>query len=78
MTRLKATAEHPDALNRGRAATDLAQRVAAYHDAAAIYLADRPLLFLFHMQWLYAYSDKLKGFTPVPDGLIRPQGLTLE
>jgi peptide/nickel transport system substrate-binding protein len=67
-----------DALNRGRAATDLAQRAAAYHDAAAIYLADRPLVFLFHMQWLYAYSDKLKGFTPVPDGLIRPQGLTLE
>jgi peptide/nickel transport system substrate-binding protein len=67
-----------DAMNRGRTATDLTQRAAAYHDVASIYLADRPLIFLFHMTWLYAYSDKVKGFTPVPDGLIRPQGLTLQ
>jgi peptide/nickel transport system substrate-binding protein len=67
-----------DALNRGRTATDPTQRATAYHDAASIYLADRPLIFLFHMTWLYAHSDKLKGFTPVPDGLIRPQGLTLQ
>jgi peptide/nickel transport system substrate-binding protein len=65
-------------LNRGRAATDPAQRAAAYHEAASIYLDDRPLIFLFHMTWLYAHSDRLKGFVPVPDGLIRPQGLTLE
>jgi peptide/nickel transport system substrate-binding protein len=67
-----------DALNRGRAATDPAQRAAAYHEAASIYLTDRPLIFLFHMTWLYAHSDRLKGFVPVPDGLIRPQGLVLE
>jgi hypothetical protein len=30
------------------------------------------------MTWLYAHSDRLKGFVPVPDGLIRPQGLVLE
>jgi peptide/nickel transport system substrate-binding protein len=71
-------AKFDETLNRGRSATDLAQRAAAYHDAASIYLADRPLVFLFHMTWLYAHSDKLKGFTPVPDGLIRPQGLVLE
>jgi peptide/nickel transport system substrate-binding protein len=67
-----------DALTRGRTATDLAQRASAYHEAASIYLTDRPLIFLFHMTWLYAHTDKLKGFTPVPDGLIRPQGLTLD
>jgi peptide/nickel transport system substrate-binding protein len=67
-----------DALNRGRTATDPTQRAAAYHVAAAIYLTERPLIFLFHMTWLYAHSDRLKGFTPVPDGLIRPQGLELE
>ena len=65
------------ALNQGRAATDPTQRAEAYHQAAALYLADRPLIFLFHMTWLYASSDKLSGFTPVPDGLIRPQGLRL-
>lgn len=66
------------ALNLGRTATDPMQRGEAYHQAAAIYLADRPLVFLFHMTWLYAHSDKLSGFTPVPDGLIRPQGLRLQ
>jgi hypothetical protein len=30
------------------------------------------------MTWLYAHSDRLNGFSAVPDGLIRPQGLTLE
>ncbi len=66
------------ALNQGRTATDATQRAEAYHQAAAIYLTDRPLIFLFHMTWLYAHSDKLSGFTPVPDGLIRPQGLRLQ
>ena len=66
------------ALNQGRTATDPTQRAEAYHQAAAIYLTDRPLIFLFHMTWLYAHSDKLSGFTPVPDGLIRPQGLRLQ
>jgi len=45
---------------------------------AAIYVADRPMLFLMHMTWLYAVSKHLSGFTPVPDGLIRPQGLMLQ
>ena len=71
-------AKFDDALNRGRGATDLTQRIAAYHEAASIYLTDRPLIFLFHMAWLYAHTDRLRGFTPVPDGLIRPQGLELE
>jgi peptide/nickel transport system substrate-binding protein len=67
-----------DALARARVLTDPAQRAVAYHDVAAIYLNDRPLIFLFHMKWLYAHTERLKGFTPVPDGLIRPQGLTLD
>jgi peptide/nickel transport system substrate-binding protein len=66
------------ALTRARGSTDPVQRAAAYHDVAAIYLTDRPLIFLFHMRWLFAHTDRVKGFTPVPDGLIRPQGLTLE
>ena len=41
-------------------------------------LADRPLIYLWHPKWLYAMSRKLTGFTPYPDGLIRPQGLRME
>ena len=65
-------------LEKARAVTDLTQREALYHQVAAIYVADRPMLFLMHMTWLYAVSKHLSGFTPVPDGLIRPQGLMLQ
>jgi peptide/nickel transport system substrate-binding protein len=65
-------------LEKARAVTDPAQRQDLYHQVAATYIADRPMLFLFHMTWLYAVSKHLEGFTPVPDGLIRPQGLVLQ
>jgi len=66
------------ALDRARAVTDPATRAALYHQVAAIYTTDRPMLFLFHMTWLYALSRHVSGFIPVPDGLIRPQGLMLQ
>lgn len=71
-------ARFDDTLNQARAATDPMHRQELYRQAASIYVADRPLIFLFHMTWLYAHTAKLNGFTPVPDGLIRPQGLELQ
>jgi len=65
-------------LDKARAVTDPAARAALYHQVAAIYTTDRPMLFLFHMTWLYALSRHVSGFVPVPDGLIRPQGLMLQ
>jgi peptide/nickel transport system substrate-binding protein len=67
-----------DVLARARAATDLAQRQGLYHDAAAIYLKDLPDIYLYHMTWVWAYSAKLSGFIPISDGMIRPQGLSLD
>jgi peptide/nickel transport system substrate-binding protein len=32
---------------------------------------DRPLIYLYHVKWLYAYSTKLIGFVPYPDGIAR-------
>ena len=64
-------------LDHARAVTDPAARADLYHQVAKIYTTDRPMLFLFHMTWLYALNRDLSGFTPVPDGLIRPQGLML-
>jgi len=65
-------------LDKARAVTDPTARADLYHQVAAIYTIDRPMLFLFHMTWLYALSQHLSGFAPVPDGLIRPQGLMLQ
>ena len=30
------------------------------------------------MTWLFAACERLHGFVATPDGLIRPQGLTLD
>ncbi len=65
-------------LGRARASTDLAERQSLYRQVAAQYLTDRPDIVLFHMTWLFAASDALHGFVATPDGLIRPQGLSLQ
>ena len=66
-----------DVLARARGVTDVAQRQALYRQLVDIYLGDRPHIVLYHAKWLWALSDKVSGFTPTPDGLIRPQGMTI-
>ena len=70
--------EFNKALEAGRAETNPAKRPALYHQAAAILAEDRPMLFLYNVTWLFAHGSALKGFVPVPDGLIRVQGLSLD
>jgi len=65
-------------LNQARASTDPSERQSLYHQIAAKYLQARPDIVLFHMTWLFAASDALHGFIATPDGLIRPQGLSLQ
>ncbi len=62
-------------LAQARAVTNVAQRQALYRQISAIYTADRPLMVMYHHNWLFAHSNKVSGFTAVPDGLIRPQGI---
>jgi peptide/nickel transport system substrate-binding protein len=65
-------------LDAARTAAAPAERLAHYAKAAGHTLADRPLIYLWHAKSLYAMNKKLAGFTPYPDGLIRPQGLRME
>jgi len=65
-------------LDAARSAGEPAERLAHYAKAAEHTLADRPLIYLWHPKWLYAMSTKVAGFTPYPDGLIRPQGLKMQ
>ncbi len=66
-----------DVLARARRTTVTSERAALYDEAAAIYLAARPSLFLYHLKWIWGTTAKLDGFAPYPDGLIRLQGMTL-
>ena len=41
-------------------------------------MADLPYLPLYHFTWFWGLSAKVAGFTPRPDGLVRPIGLSLQ
>ena len=70
-------AEVDEILNKSRTTRDPAERRKTYEQLAAIALKDRPIVYLFHRHWLWAYNNKVSGFRPIPDGLVRVQGLKL-
>jgi peptide/nickel transport system substrate-binding protein len=65
------------ALNESRLTNDIGERRAAWEKVARIVAAERPVLYLYHRKWLWAYSGKLQGFREYPDGLIRFDDLRL-
>jgi peptide/nickel transport system substrate-binding protein len=64
--------------NEARARTSLADRKKAYEKVAEKYLADGSIKYLYHAQVLVAHSDRLEGYRPMPDGLVRVIGLKLK
>jgi len=69
--------EVDDILNKSRTVRDTAERKKLFEQLAAVALKDRPIVYLYHRHWLWAYTTKLSGFRPIPDGLVRVQGLKL-
>jgi peptide/nickel transport system substrate-binding protein len=61
-----------------RAASDFAIRKAIYEKIAAKYLAEGSMIYLYHPQMLIAHTDRLEGYKPMPDGLVRVIGLKLK
>lgn len=75
----KFCSEEVDALlNKARTSTDMAERKASYDAANAILREELPIIYLYHQTWLWAMSNKIKGFTAYPDGMIRLSGVTIE
>jgi len=68
-------AEVDEVLNKSRTTRDPAERRRLFEQLAAIALKDRPIVYLYHRHWLWAYTNKLSGLRTVPDGLVRVQGL---
>jgi peptide/nickel transport system substrate-binding protein len=65
-------------LDQARAESDPAKRGALYAQAFRIALArDRARAFLWHPKVMVAHTARLRGFTLLPDGLIRLQGMRL-
>jgi peptide/nickel transport system substrate-binding protein len=64
-------------ITESRATVDTAQRAKLFEQAAAIEAKERPIVYLYHRHWLWAYTSKLSGVKKIPDGLLRVQDLKL-
>lgn len=62
---------------QGASATTVAERVPFYRQATEIFLQDQPHVVLYHWSMLWGLSSKVQGFKGRPDGLWRPEGLSL-
>lgn len=67
--------EVDELLNRSRSTRDPAERSKLFEQISAQVAKDRPIVYLFHRKWLWAYNKKLTGVRAIPDGLMRVQGL---
>ena len=70
--------EIDDLLNKSRTARDAGERRKLFEQIAGTVLKDRPIVYLYHRDWLWAYANKLTGLRTVPDGLVRVQGLKFQ
>jgi peptide/nickel transport system substrate-binding protein len=64
-------------LEQGRATTDFDQRRTAYRQVWEVLRRDLPVTFLYSPRNIVGMTVKLNGFRPVPDGMIRLQGLEM-
>ncbi|KGB82675.1 ABC transporter substrate-binding protein [Rhodovulum sp. NI22] len=63
-------------LDKARVSTDMAERKASYDAAREILIEELPILYLYHVTWIWALDDKIAGFVPYPDGMIRLEGVS--
>jgi peptide/nickel transport system substrate-binding protein len=70
-------AETDKLIKASREAREPAERKKLFEQIAARVLKERPIVYLFHRKWLWAYNPKLQGVRNIPDGLLRVQGLKM-
>jgi peptide/nickel transport system substrate-binding protein len=64
-------------IKQSREVRDPAQRKKVFEQIAARVLKERPIVYVYHRKWLWAYNPKLTGIRSIPDGLLRVQGLKM-
>ena len=65
-------------LSLARQALDPAERADLYHQVIAVLQDDMPVIYLGHPDFVYAYTKKLHGFEPYPDGMIHFENMYKE
>ncbi|MDB5861479.1 MAG: transporter substrate-binding protein [Ramlibacter sp.] len=69
--------ETDNLIKQSREVLDPAQRRKVFEQVAVKVLKERPIVYLYHRKWLWAYSPKLQGVRDIPDGLLRVTGLKM-
>ncbi|MFO1265605.1 MAG: ABC transporter substrate-binding protein [Rubrivivax sp.] len=70
-------AETDALLAKSRSVRDAAERAKVFEQIAQRVLKERPIIYVYHRKWLWAYNTKLNGVRQIPDGLLRVQGLKM-
>jgi peptide/nickel transport system substrate-binding protein len=70
-------ADFDKAITDARSTSDAAARRKLFSQAVAQEHKDRPIIYLYHRNWLWAHTSRLSGFRVVPDGLVRVQDMKL-
>jgi peptide/nickel transport system substrate-binding protein len=70
-------AETDKLLAQSRTLREPAERRKVFEQIAARVMKERPIIYLYHRNWLWAYNAKLSGVRNVPDGLLRISGLKM-
>jgi peptide/nickel transport system substrate-binding protein len=70
-------AETDKLLALSRTLREPAERKKVFEQIAARVQKERPILYVYHRNWLWAYNAKLSGVRLIPDGLLRVSGLQL-
>jgi peptide/nickel transport system substrate-binding protein len=64
-------------LNQARAVSATAERRALYARISAQLLTDLPRMYLYTPNNIFAMSTRVRGFVPVPDGMVRLTGMSI-
>lgn len=70
-------AETDKLLEQSRSLREPAERKKVFEQIAARVMKERPIVYLYHRNWLWAYTPKLTGVRNIPDGLLRVSGLSM-
>ena len=70
-------AETDKLIKASREVRDVNERKKLFEQIAARVLKERPIVYVYHRKWLWAYNPKLTGVRNIPDGLLRVQGLKM-
>ncbi|WP_396648738.1 ABC transporter substrate-binding protein [Mesorhizobium sp. IMUNJ 23232] len=67
-----------DILTAAAKEADPAKRAALYAEANKLWMPEAPLLVIYHSKPFFAAKKEVTGFKPIPDGLMRLEGVSME